>query len=82
MTYNPNGLPKQFGGQPFGTGGLGGRFTGGVNLENGGQVHFHGPDLTNITDAYIKSGPQHGQYLNGYEASMAAIDRKTFSRKK
>ena len=80
MTFNPKGLPQQFGGQPL-SGGLGGSFTGGVNLDNGGQVHFHGPNLTTITGAYIKGGPRHGEYLNGYEAAISAIGRETFTKR-
>ncbi len=54
--FNFNGLPKTFAGQPLSSG-LGGSFTGGVNLANGGAVHFHGPESTTITGAYIKGGP-------------------------
>ncbi|MDD3311016.1 hypothetical protein [Pseudodesulfovibrio sp.] len=64
-----------FDGKPVGDslcgGPLGGPFTGGVNLPNGQQVHFHGsPDLTTITGSYNTTT---GQFLNGYESSMLEL---------
>ena len=50
---------------------LGGNFSGGVDLPNGQQVHFHGPDTTTITGAYNTAT---GEFLNGYEASMLCLD--------
>ena len=80
MAFNPRGLPRRFDGHSLSPGGLGGPFTGGVDLDPGVRVHFHGADLTTVTGAYIKGGPDHGACLNEYEAAITAIGRKTFSR--